>query len=134
MSKTVFTLFTVLLVGSSAFAMEPDSSDKFIVPLGREADALEYWDEIYPLEKLQEWWENYNRLRSALGHRVASEDALFKEHCPLCIEGRNATDIPVELRHGMRRHLFVTHAFLFTGIELQQWLQGNELPKDLTTV
>ncbi|TET35713.1 hypothetical protein E3J61_01675 [Candidatus Dependentiae bacterium] len=121
-------LLILLFVCSSAFAM--DAGKKLVN--GRQAGLLSF----LPLLMVRGGHQANratveNGPEAGLCQLLAQERTVFGFDCSLC-KSHLSAESQVMLANEARRHLFIRHRIVATGLELQGWLEGEKLPKEDT--
>jgi hypothetical protein len=113
-------LLISLLVCSSIFAMELDNMSvtnglPLILPLGWQGGRHPWSSSQHSSAVFQ---------NSDPAQQITQERTIFGFKCPKCPLPIK-TYSEVDLRNEVRRHFFVSHAMVVTGIELQKALEGK---------
>ena len=120
-------LLILLFVCSSAFAM---NAGKKLVNGRQKADLFP----SLPLLMMNSGGHQAYRAtvengpEAGLCQLLAQERTVFGFDCSLC-KSHLSAESQVMLANEARRHLFIRHRIVATGLELQGWLEGKELPQ-----
>ncbi len=121
-------LLILLFVCSSAFAMD---AGKKLVKGRQKADLLSSLPLLMMNVSGHQAHKATVEMELGAEQLLAQERTVFGFDCSLC-KSHLSAESQVILANEARRHLFIRHRIVATGLELQGWLEGEKLPKEDT--